>query len=247
MKTKNKSLFHTFLAEKNFTFTKEVDEKLKKIRFDLMVDLTEYGQNIREQIDLELSPHLKDQHKLSVLWNIRFNIITNVEYIDHYENILKRDLNNTFSIADNDDFLYFAAAHQILANKTSAFEVLKMVVKVKTIEWMIENDYNDIVKVKFIKPYNKDHLNIFTPYGYELFLYLDREYFNKNPAIKYSNIYHVMKGNIKGKIKASLKGYQLWLIPKIGKNISKIYSTYNDNDVLENLIKEYIKTNQDLQ
>ncbi|MBI9040230.1 hypothetical protein [Lutibacter sp.] len=222
-------------------------KELNKLKIYFTNLLNDYMINEREEIDIQLAPHLLNSHKIAELHNIRGHIIRDLDYNDQFQNVFsintgKVEFNNTT------DFLYFANSYQILIDTSRAERVLKNILRVKTIERMIEIDYKNEIEIQFnvSENYSKNYTKYFTPYGFELFQHIDKAYFENKKPTKYSEIYHFLYGIDDFKINCYKTDFQKFLLTYNGTKFSKIGNSKNEkglNKYLNDLKKEFIESN----
>ena len=223
-------------------------KELDKLKIYFTNLLNDYMINEREEIDIQLAPHLLNSHKISELHNIRGYIIRDLDYNDQFQNVISI---NTGKVEFNNatDYLYFANSYQILIDTSRAERVLKNILRVKTIERMIEIDYKNEneIQINLSENYSKKYLNYFTKYGFELFQYIDNKWIENKLPTKYSEIYHFLivgKGDFK--INCPKSKYMKFLTNYNGKPISRILNSKNDTNLklyLDDLKKEFIESN----
>lgn len=126
----------------NIEITEDDKIQLNKLKEDFEIELDEYIQFERDELDILLSMHLLKSQKLGELHNIRFDIINNLDYSTTYRNIF--NINDRFVNFDNDElFIYFAFSYNILEDTSRAIRVLRNIARVKLIDRIIEIDHSD--------------------------------------------------------------------------------------------------------
>jgi hypothetical protein len=187
--------------------TKKIEIEVSSIELEQLDDFkkekTTYLNNLiveyEIEIDLLTSSHYNTEPKKFELINLRYQLIMNENYNKFYKDVIIFE--NGFVRFNNIgiEFLSFANAYNILEDENKGIWQLENSVKIKVLEWLIE-DYNKhpeneyFVQYKLPKDYyNKDYLNVFKPYGFELFCFLnDNLESNLTPPIKFTIIYHFM-------------------------------------------------------
>ncbi|MBG7612100.1 hypothetical protein IU405_07545 [Polaribacter sp. BAL334] len=187
--------------------TKKIEIEVSSIELEQLDDFkkekTKYLNDLIKsyeiEIDLLTSVHYDIEPKKFELINLRYHLIMNENYNKFYKDIIIFE--NGFVRFNNvgKEFLSFANAYNILEDENRGVLQLVNILKIKVLEWLIE-DYNKhpeneyFVQYKLPKDYyNKDYLNVFKPYGFELFCFLnDNLESNLTPPVKFTIIYHFM-------------------------------------------------------
>jgi len=249
-------------AEINFK-TKKIEIEVSSIELEQLdkfkKDQTIFLNDLRERYDIELdlltSVHYNNEAKKFELINLRYKLIMDEYYNKFYKDVVIFENGfvrfNTLGI----EFLSFANAYNILDDEYKGVWQLENTVKIKTLEYLIEdyNKYPDneyFVQYKLPKEYyNKDFLDVFKPYGFELFCFLnDQLQDSMTPPVKFTVIYHYMHSaskyikNAKSKYKEFVKGYcKGQLINKRGKHYK-----YNKIENLNTVILKYNQSKEEL-
>ena len=177
-------------------------EQLDEFKKEQTIYLNDLIERYKIEIDLLTSLHYDTEPKKFELINLRYQLIMNENYNKFYKDVLIFE--NGFVRFNNVgiEFLSFANAYNILEEDYKGIWQLENITKIKVLEWFIEdyNKYPDneyFVQYKLPKDYyNKDYLNVFKPYGFELFCFLnDNLESNLTPPIKFTIIYHFMFNN----------------------------------------------------
>jgi len=206
--------------------SKKIEIEVSSIELEQLNDFkkeqTKYLNDLIEsyeiEIDLLMSLHYDTEPKKFELINLRYQLIMNENYNKFYKDVIIFE--NGFVRFNNVgiEFLSFVNAYNILEDENKGVWQLENFVKIKFLEWLIE-DYNKhpeneyFVQYKLPKDYyNKDYLNVFKPHGFELFCFLnDNLESNLTPPIKFTIIYHFMLGkylrNAKTDYKEFIKDY----------------------------------------
>jgi hypothetical protein len=174
-------------------------EQLDDFKKEQTIFLNDLIENYEIELDLLTSVHYDTESKKFELINLRYQLIMNENYNKFYKDVIIFE--NGFVRFNNVgiEFLSFANGYNVLEDENKGVWQLENIVKIKVLEWLIE-DYNKhpeneyFVQYKLPKDYyNRDYLNVFKPYGFELFCFLnDNLDSNSTPPIKFTIIYHFM-------------------------------------------------------
>lgn len=223
-------------------------KELEIIKETLLKELNNYTEIEREEIDLSLSTHILNEYKLSELNNLRHHIIIDLDYNNSFKNVIYFNDYGFIEFVENNLFLHFASAYNILYDTDRAMRVLKNILRVQIIDRMIEFDFKKGVNDPIIfnnKTYNTDHLTVFTPYGFELFEYIKERFHDNRKMFKYSEIYLFMiKEKFKTKCGSMHKNetkYLKFLKEKYSIKVSRLNGSDLKNNILERLKKDFSK------
>lgn len=236
-------------------------EQLDDFKREKTVYLNDLIESYEIELDLLTSVHYDIEPKKFELINLRYHLIMDENFNKFYKDILIFE--NGFIRFNNNgkDFLSFANAYNILEDENRGVWQLENIVKIKVLEWLIE-DYNSnpkneyFVKYKLPKDYyNKDYLHVFKPYGFELFCFLnDNLEVTLTPPIKFTIIYHYMfdkkylrnaKTDYKNFIKEYCKGQLIrknghpYKYNKVENGIKEQSNYKNLKDELNSLLSQF--------
>lgn len=227
-------------------------ERLKEIKFEIKDILNRYCEIERLELDNLTCTHIFDIPKVYDLLYIKRDIMVNLYYNKYYEDVVYFK-NGFVEFTETNLFYQFASAYKLLDEYENhrGLDLLRNLIKVKLIDELIKIDYDNVYKV-FYKIDNQDHFkkpDLFTIYGYDLFIFLAVNYNIKHKGVKFSNIYNFMyRGNDKAySIHCVKEDFRIFVEELYSIKFSKVYSNHNsyDNDKkrLEKLKEEYIKAN----
>jgi hypothetical protein len=189
--------------------TKKIEIIVSSIELEQLDDFkkekTTFFNNFIEDYKIELdvltSLHYDTEPKKFELINLRYQLIMNENYNKFYKDVIVFENGFVRFNSTGKLFLSFANAYDILNVENKGIWQLENIVKIKVLEWFIE-DYNKhpeneyFVQYKLPKDYyDKDYLNVFKPYGFELFCFFnDNLETTMTPPVKFTVIYHFMFG-----------------------------------------------------
>jgi hypothetical protein len=128
------------------------DQETKKINLvltELKNNLKSYIDIEREDLYFEVSPFLTNEAIKYELLNKRLYIINDLDYNKEFESIVYFK-NGLIEFTENDSLYHFINAYNVLEDISRGERVLKNILTVKLIEWLIENDFRDSNREKFI-------------------------------------------------------------------------------------------------
>lgn len=162
----------------SLSVSKEEREKLNELKNELFTELNEY----REIINIELHEVIENFYtsaiQIELLERIALDTKYNLAYNDYYykANCFKLDLNGNVHITSQDSvFIAYVHGFKMLENPNSiGFAIAKNIVKVL----IIENVCSIIQRGNYhlLKKYEKQHLNVFREWGFEIFQYLNKRF-----------------------------------------------------------------------
>jgi hypothetical protein len=129
--------------------------------------LNKFIEDYKIELDVLTSVHYDTEPKKFELINLRYQLIMNENYNKFYKDVIVFENSFVRFNTTGKLFLSFANAYDILNDKNKGIWQLENIVKIKVLEWFIE-DYNKhpeneyFVQYKLPKDYyDKDYLNVF--------------------------------------------------------------------------------------
>lgn len=164
-------------------------------------------------IENHLDEHIYADAQCEELVKMRNVIIEGPSFNKFYASVVKLEY-PSFEFPSNDLFYYFAFWSELLHDNQMAILRLKEYLELQCIEYLLKQYETNPVfkeqKLEFVKPanhFNSQYLNVFKPYGYELFEFLEKELeeLEKKVTVRFSILFLFLRS--KDYVKDNFKNY----------------------------------------